>query len=265
MRDQSRATIRLLAGAVAVLAALAAGPTWAAAELNPDADEILRSMSAFLGGVQAFSVTAEVGNEVITREGEKLQWNSSASLLLRRPAGYRAQLHGRFGAAELVFDGKQAVLYAKGANAYVQREVAGGDNPALFALLEGELGINLPGVDLLVADPYAALAEGVTRSGYHGTAWVSGVECHHLSFREDEVDWQIWVATGDRPLPMKYVITTKWLTGAPQYSVQLRDWNLAPALGADAFAFSPPAGAVKLESLAVDAAGELTLPGEAQQ
>ena len=264
MKDQSRAKAGLLAVAVAVLAALAAGPTWAATELNPDADEILRSMSAFLGGAKAFSVTADISNEVITREGEKLQWNSSASLLLRRPAGYRAQLHGRFGAAELVFDGKRAVLYAKDTNVYVQREVAGGDNPALFALIESELGMNLPGVDLLVADPYAALAEGVTRSGYHGTAWVSGVKCHHLSFREDEVDWQIWVATGDRPLPMKYVITTKWLTGAPQYSVQLSDWNLAPAVGADAFAFSPPAGAVKRESLAVDEAGELTQPGETQ-
>jgi hypothetical protein len=120
-----------------------------------------------------------------------------------------------------------------------------------------ELGLDLPATDLLVADPYAALVPGVTGSSYHGTAYVQGVECHHLSFREDEVDWQLWVKTGDEPLPMKYVITTKWLTGAPQYSVEMHGWDLAPAIPADRFTFSPPEGAVKLEGLPVDETGEL--------
>lgn len=260
MSKQVWSAFRLTAAALTVLAAFSTAPAWAGNELNPDADEILRAMSTFMRGAKTLSVAAEVSNEIITRDGEKLQWNSSAKVLLRRPAGYHATLHSRFGDAELYFDGKQLVLYGKSANAYLQKEVDGG-NDAFFAAIEGELGLNLPGVDLLAADPYAALAPGVTRSGYHGVAYVSGVECHHLSFREDEVDWQIWVKTGKEPLPLKYVITTKWLTGAPQYTVQLHDWNLAPAVPAGPFSFSPPPEAVKWESLPVDEAGELVLGG----
>jgi hypothetical protein len=246
-----------LAFALVMLAAFAAGTATAAAELNPDADEILRSMSTYLGGSKAFSVAAEISNEVITRDGQKLQLNSSATLLMQRPAGLRITRRGSLADVELVFDGQRVSLFGKALNAYVQRE-AGGNNDQLLAAVADEIGVDLPASDLLVADPYAALSPGVVRSGYHGTAFVQGVECHHLSFREDDVDWQLWVATGDRPLPMKYVITTKWLTGAPQYSVEMHDWNVAPAIGADSFRFAPPAGAAKLERLPVDETGELT-------
>ncbi len=69
-------------------------------------------------------------------------------------------------------------------------------------------------------------SSGAVSSGYYGTAYVGGIECHYLSFRSTKVDLQLWVKVGDEPLPMKYVITSKWITGAPQYSVQ-RDARLS--------------------------------------
>jgi hypothetical protein len=48
---------------------------------------------------------------------------------------------------------------------------------------------------------------------------------------------------------MKYVITTKWITGAPEYSIRLRDWNTNPQISANRFTFTPPAGATLLEAL----------------
>ena len=85
---------------------------------------------------------------------------------------------------------------------------------------------------------------------------------HHLSFRTAQVDWQIWVKDGAEPLPLKYVITTKWLTGAPQYSVTLSNWNTKPAMAADRFKLVAPAGARNLQTLVVDETGELALPEE---
>jgi hypothetical protein len=69
------------------------------------------------------------------------------------------------------------------------------------------------------------------------------VECEHLAFRDLDVDWQIWIEVGDKPLPRKYVITSKAVGGAPQYTLRMRDWktNVTPA--ADAFSFKPPEGA----------------------
>ena len=252
-----------LAVVLALAAGLAAGPAMAQGGLNKDADEILRAMSTFLGGTKAFSVAADIGNEIISKEGEKLQWSSYGTVVFERPSGFYFRRQGRFADVEAFFDGKTLSLFGKKRGVYVQKAVVGTTDDA-FAMITSHVGVDLPAVDLLVSDPYAILSSGVTSSGYHGTDYVQGVECHHLSFREDDVDWQLWVKTGDQPLPMKYVITTKWLTGAPQYSVQLSNWNLAPVIAADRFTFVAPKGAKKLDALAVDEAGELKMGEENQ-
>jgi hypothetical protein len=84
---------------------------------------------------------------------------------------------------------------------------------------------------------------------YVGTAYVDGIECHHLAFREDQFDWQLWVQAGEKPLPMRYVITSTWQTGAPQLEVSLRDWNTSPQISDKQFTFRVPEGARKLDAM----------------
>ena len=93
---------------------------------------------------------------------------------------------------------------------------------------------------------YAVLTEDATEGVHVGTGIVGGVECDHLAFRNPRVDWQLWVQKGEQPLPLKYVITTKWVTGAPQYTLRIRDWRTDVETKADAFAFNPPPGASKV-------------------
>lgn len=242
----------------AVAVGFAGSSVFAASAVNPDADEILRAMSKFLGGTKAFSVSADISNEVITQEGQKLQFNSSATAVLERPSRLHVARQGGFVDAEILLDGKKLTIYGKTVNAYAQKDVAGTIDDALIALETG-LGIGLPGGDLLVANPYAVLSSGVTSSGYYGTDVVGGVESHHLAFRNAKVDWQLWVKAGDEPLPMKYVITTKFTTGAPQYSVQFSNWNLKPAIKASQFTFVAPKGAQKIDTIPVDETGEIRI------
>jgi hypothetical protein len=44
-------------------------------------------------------------------------------------------------------------------------------------------------------------------------------------------------------VPHKYVITSKTVAAAPQYTLRLKDWKTGVAPAPDAFAFKPPAGA----------------------
>jgi len=243
---------------------LATGKAAAAGEMNPDADEILRSMSKFLAGTKAFSVNADVSFEFMTVEAQKLQLNSRATVLMERPANFHATRQGRFADAEVFFDGSRITVHGKDLKAYVQRDLSGTIDDALRAM-EAATGLVMPGADLLFADPYAVLVSGATSSGYHGLAFVGGVRAHHLAFRTPIVDWQIWVQDGAQPLPLKYVVTTKRLAGAPQYSVQLSQWNLKPTVKADSFKFVPPPGTEKLEALPVDETGEIVVPGEVRK
>ncbi len=250
----------LRAATIVAALGLAAGPAVGQAGIDPDADQVLHAMTSYLGGLPAFSVNADVDVEYIDMAGQKLQLDSSGSLLLVRPGSYYAQRRGPFGSFELFIDGKNATLSNKERGIYFQIAVPGTVDAAIDAL-RVETGLDLSGADLLYADAYAGLLTDVTSGVDLGSAWVNGVECEHLAFRAAKVDWQIWVRTGDQPLPMKYVITTKWMTGAPQYTVKFDEWNTRPTIQADRFAFKPAAGAKRLESLQANEMGEVEIQG----
>jgi len=243
---------------VVLYISLASGPVMSAEGIDPEADKILRSMSSYFGGVAAFSVDADIDNEIVTQEGQKLQLSSSATITLERPDKFHFQRKGMFADVALIFDGKTLTIYGKTLNVYAQVEAPGTIDDAIRTL-EMETGLDAPGADLLFSDPYAILSSGVESSAYIGMAYVDGVECHHLAFREAKVDWQLWVKAGDAPLPMKYVITTKWQTAAPQYEIRLRNWNTNPQIKAGQFAFSVPKDATRLETIPVNEMGEITI------
>jgi hypothetical protein len=182
---------------------------------------------------------------------------------VQRPNQFHIQRQGMIANADLIFDGETLTVYGNRNNVYTQREVPGTIDDAIRAF-ELETGIPAPGGDLLFANPYAVLSTGVESSTYIGTAYVNGIECHHLAFREDDVDWQLWVQVGEQPLPMKYVITSKWITAAPQYEIRLRDWNTNPQIAAQQFTFSAPEGATRMEDLPANELAEFTSTEEGQ-
>jgi len=247
--------------AVLGVVGLFAAPAMAAEALNPDADEILRSMSKFLASTKTFSVSADISNELVTIDTQKLQLNGHATLVVERPSRLYAARQGKFADAEFFFDGSKLTIYGKSLQGYVQQDVAGTIDQAITAI-ELASGLSMPGADLLFSDPYAVLSSGIRSSGYYGMAYVAGVRCHHLAFRTATVDWQIWVKDGDEPLPMKYVITSKRVAMSPQYSVVLSNWNTKPTIAANRFQFVAPPGARKLQGLSVDETGEITTSEE---
>lgn len=238
-------------------------PVSGAEGIDADADEILKSMSAYLGGTKAFSVNADIDLDVVTTAGQKVQLSSYATAVLERPSNFKISRKGVAAAAAFIYDGNTLTLYGKGLNAYAQVEVPGTIDDAIHAY-ELETGIAAPGADLLFADPYAVLSSGVNSGVNLGTAYVNGVECHHLAFREDKVDWQLWVQAGDKPLPMKYVITSKLQTAAPQYEIRFRDWDTSPNIPAGEFTFSPPEGAKTLSTIVANEMSEIASTEESQ-
>ena len=239
---------------------LGAGPAMSAEGVDPDADKILKSMSTYLGGLPAFTVSADVDSEVIDLSGQKLQFSSSVAIAAKRPGNLYVSRQGAIADMEIIFNGKTLTLNGKGLNVYKQIGSPGTIDDA-FDTLQVEIGLDAPGSDLFYADPYISLSSGVVSSTYLGTDFVNGVECHNLAFRQEKTDWQLWVQVGDAPVPMKYIITTKWVTGAPQYSVRFRDWNTKPQIEANRFEFSVPEGARKLETIDVNEMGELMIKG----
>jgi hypothetical protein len=226
--------------------------------IDPDADEVLKAMSAYLGETKRFSMNVDIDLEIVTQNGQKLQLSSFATAVIERPTKLYVHRQGMMADTEIIYDGKTLTLNGKNLKIYHQTEVSGTIDDAIRAY-EFETGLSAPGADLLFADPYAILTSEVASGVYIGTAYVNGVECHHLAFRKANVDWQLWVQTGETPLPMKYVITSKWHTGAPQYEIRFRDWNRSPEVPKAQFTFTAPQDARLLDTMPVNEIGEFTV------
>jgi len=229
--------------------------------IDPDAKGVLAAMSTYLGGLKNFSVDYAAVDEVVTQDGQKLQFLHSGKIVAQRPNRLYANRRGATGTAEMFLDGKGLTLYAKKANAYLQLDAATMEG-AIAAL--HKFGFEAPGADLLAAKPLDSSTADMTSGVHVGMTVVDGVEVHQLAFRGADVDWQLWVKAGSKPLPVRYVITTKAMGGAPQYTLELRNWNVAPKIGATQFTFAPPPGAKKLDpaSVTVNAVGDMTIKGE---
>jgi hypothetical protein len=76
---------------------------------------------------------------------------------------------------------------------------------------------------------------------------VRGVRCHHLAFDREEVELQIWVDAGDKPLQRKIIFTLKKLEGSPQWTAYLSDWSSSAVLKDGLFNFAVPPGVRKIK------------------
>lgn len=241
--------------------AISVAPALSQSAIDADADAVLRAMADQLKNLKSFSADYETDHEIITKQGQKLQYSASGTLAMSRDAGFLMTRKGPFANVQVSFDGKAITIYGKNLNVYAQIDSPGASNDEAIEEFRMSTGLDAAGADLLVADPYAVLTEGVSQGSLIGTAYIDGVECDHLAFREDAVDWQIWISKGEQKLPMKYIITTKWVTGAPQYSLRMRNWK-AGEVDAKLFAFKPPADAKKLDEIHADEVGDLKLESD---
>ena len=229
--------------------------------VDPDAQSVLAAMSNYLGGLRSFSFEYSAADEVVTTDGQKLQFLHSGEMTVQRPDKLYATRRGAAGTAEIFLDGRGLTLFGKDANGYLQ---LGASNIDAAVEAVRKLGFDAPGADLLVSTPLDPSTADMTSGSHIGMTFIDGVEVHQLAFRGAEVDWQLWVTAGDKPLPVRYVVTTKAIGSGPQYTLQMRGWNIAPQIDAARFAFAPPPSARKLDptSVTVNAIGDLTIKQE---
>jgi hypothetical protein len=118
--------------------------------------------------------------------------------------------------------------------------------------MEERYRIQLPLEDLFRWGTPAAPLDKFESAMNAGQDYIDDDLCDHYAFRQGKIDWQIWIQTGDKPLPRKVVITNRADEARPQ-SIALIDWNLKPKFKETVFKFTPPKGAKKIEIEAVKA------------
>ena len=210
-----------------------------------NAKSLLKAMSDYLAAQKAISFDYDSNLELVSTPQQKIGLASSGTLTLNRPDKLHATRTGGFSNVEMVFDGKALTLLGKNANLYAQVD-APGTIDQLVDVLRDKYHRPVPAADLLMSDPYKELMPQVNDAKDLGSGVIHGVECDHLAFRTKEVDWQIWIAQGARPYPCRYVITSKKVTGWPQYTIDIWGWKAGTEVASDNFKLEIPAGAKQL-------------------
>jgi hypothetical protein len=248
-----------------VLAGFVSAASPAAAE-DSEARALFKSMSDFLGAQKSFSGSYDATLEIVTADMMKVGLASSGTLSVSRPDKIRVTRTGGIADVEMVYDGKTLSAYGKRLNAVGKLPMEGTIDDVV-ARLRDEFGLELPAADLLSSAPYDVMMENVTSAMALGEGMIRGQMCDHLAFRTSDVDWQIWLAQGDKPFPCRFTITSRMTALAPSYSIEFSDWTGGADVAADDFQLKPAAGAKEVSITELKGLDEVPAPesqGDAQ-
>ena len=192
-----------------------------------------------------------VDNEMVTK----------ATCRLERPRRLAMMIDEGLMGTTTVCDGKQLLQFLPATNRYVVKDAPEDltkliGSPELAGMTMGGMGgFALPvGGDAF----YQQLMTGVTSSEYVGLEKLGDVTCDHCRFVQEQFDWDIWIENGERSVIHKIVPDiSKELAQAGdaahgakmEMSFVFSDWNVAPKFTDADFAFTPPSGARKADSL----------------
>lgn len=208
--------------------------------ISPEAQAVVDRMTSYLRTLKTFSIDSRSTRDEVVAFGYKVQHNEHATLTAQLPNKLRGEISGDLRNRKIIYDGAKIVVYSPDDDVYARTAAPDSVNKLIGNLLDA--GIEMPMVDVLFQAGAGTLTEQVRGGVLVGDSNIDGSDCDHLAFRQATIDWQLWVEKGDKPLPRKLVVTTRYAVGDPQFQSILR-WNLQPKIDASTFVFTPPKGA----------------------
>jgi hypothetical protein len=209
--------------------------------IDPVAKNALDRMGALLRSLRSFQVQATISRDDVLVDGEKVQLDSVANLVAQRPDKFRLEQTSDRQQRFFLYDGKAFTMWAP-RSGYYTTVAAPPTMLEVADLLESKYDIELPLVDLFRWGSPRADEGSITSAKDIGPSTVGDTTCEQYAFRQPGLDWQIWIQSGDYPLPRKVVLTTMTDEARPGYTA-VYTWNLAPSFDASSFTFVPPADA----------------------
>ena len=222
-----------------------------ASAAEPNADQLLKQMSAKLASAGSFSFTAIREIDAALLGDRELPEKAKVSVTVRRPDKIAAVAISHHGTRRFVFDGSSLVLLDEKHNHYAKLPMRASID-GLVDQLDANYGFVPPLAEFAVSNPYKEfkqqartvtyLGKSKTQEGLFG--WF-GVECHRIWLSGKEADAELWIGVNDQ-LPHQLTATFHH-QGNPQLRVTFSKWNLVAPVDAGVFTFTPPKGSQQIE------------------
>jgi hypothetical protein len=211
--------------------------------LEPKAIDILKAASKRLAAARTMSFTAVVSYESPSRLGTPLVYTTRSEVTLQRPDKLRVITPGDGPATEFYYDGKMMIAYAPAENLVAIADAPPTIDAALKAAY-ASAAIYFPFTDVIVADPYKDIADGLVLAFYIGQSGeVGGTTTDMVAYANDDVFVQAWIGAVDK-LPRRLRAVYRTDPARLRHQMELSNWRLDHVVQADAFA-STSAGSAK--------------------
>ena len=203
--------------------------------LEPKALAILKASSERLAAAHTLAFTAVETYESPSRQGHPLVFANKFEVTLQRPDKLRVITVGDGPASEFYYNGKTMTAYAPAENLIAVADAP----PTIDAAMEANYrlsGTYFPFDDLIVADPYKDMAEGLKLAYYVGQSHiVADTTTDIVAYVDSGVFIEAWIGAEDKLPRVVHAIYLDDPAGL-RHNLLLSDWKLDPAVPADAFA-----------------------------
>jgi hypothetical protein len=213
--------------------------------LDPHALAIIKAACDRLAAAKSMTFTAIVSYENPSRLGPPLVYSTKSEVTMQRPDKLRVITLGDGPRSEFYYDGKTMTAFAP-----AEKLVAVADAPATIeaALMKAyDVGaIYFPFTDVIVADPYKDIANGLKIAFYIGqSVVVDNTTTDMVAYLTGDVFVQAWIGTEDK-LPRRIYAVYMTDSARLRHVLALSNWVLDPPVPADAFVPADTAGAAPI-------------------
>jgi hypothetical protein len=208
--------------------------------------EVLKNMTAYTSQLDQLVIRSTSFTDARLGAGLMIANSSEGEMVIDR---VRSSVHissfDGLDKKEIYFHDGLVTVFSSEKMFYGQAEIPKEIEAAADFALE-ELDIEAPLMDLIYRDLTSHVMDSQDTIRYlTDKSRIDGVDCHHIVIRGPEVDLQVWVEEGDKPLIRQVVITSKWEGGAPRFMSTMR-WDTAPTIDPNIFIFKVPDGATNI-------------------
>jgi hypothetical protein len=210
--------------------------------MEAKAVDILKATSLRLAQANNLSFNAVEIFEHPSLQGDPLAYSTKYEVKLQRPNKLKVVIAGDGPSSEFYYNGKVMMAYAP-----VEKLLAVADAPpTIDATLEAaykQAGIYFPFDDIIVADPYRDIQQGLQMAYYIGQSHVvGGTTTDIIAYVDGGVFIQLWVGADDK-LPR--MIHAMYLDDPQRLRHELvfSDWQIETTLPPETFEGSDAAGA----------------------
>jgi hypothetical protein len=211
-----------------------ARPARSAPDLEPRAIALLKASSDRLSAAKSLSFTAVELLEQPSRQGHPLAYATRSEVVVQRPDRLKVVTTGDGPASEFYYNGSTMAAFAPAENLLAVAVAP----PTIDATLEAayrSAGIYFPFTDLIVADPYKDMAEGLELAYYVGqSSVVEGITTDIVAYIDNGVFVQVWIGVDDR-LPHR--VRAVFLNDPERlrHDLELANWRLDSEAVTDTF------------------------------